>query len=43
MHVPFCWKWFHKMHHIAPQCAISATYVHPVEYAMFAVCMQVGY
>jgi sterol desaturase/sphingolipid hydroxylase (fatty acid hydroxylase superfamily) len=40
MHVPWCWKHLHRMHHVAPQCAISATYVHPWEYTMWAVAMQ---
>jgi len=40
MHVPWFWKHWHKMHHVAPQCAISATYVHPGEYAMWCIAMQ---
>jgi sterol desaturase/sphingolipid hydroxylase (fatty acid hydroxylase superfamily) len=43
MHTPFCWKHFHKMHHIAPQSAISATYVHPVEYGIFSLCIQLPF
>lgn len=43
MHTPFCWKHFHKMHHIAEQTAISATYVHAVEYAMFTLAMNLPY
>jgi sterol desaturase/sphingolipid hydroxylase (fatty acid hydroxylase superfamily) len=31
------------MHHIAPQAAISATYVHPGEYAMWCLAMQLPF
>jgi sterol desaturase/sphingolipid hydroxylase (fatty acid hydroxylase superfamily) len=40
MHVPWCWKHLHRMHHVAPQCAISATYVHPWEYTLWVIAMQ---
>jgi sterol desaturase/sphingolipid hydroxylase (fatty acid hydroxylase superfamily) len=40
MHVPWCWKNLHRMHHIAPQCAISATFVHPWEYTLWVIAMQ---
>jgi sterol desaturase/sphingolipid hydroxylase (fatty acid hydroxylase superfamily) len=43
MHTPWCWANLHRMHHIAPQCAISATYVHPWEYAMFCASMQLPF
>lgn len=43
MHTPYAWKHWHRMHHIAEQTAISATYVHPVEYAMFTVAMNLPY
>lgn len=43
MHVPWCWKVLHKMHHIAPQCAISATYVHCWEYTLFTISMQLPF
>jgi len=43
MHTPYAWKHWHKMHHVAEQTAISATYVHPVEYAMFTVAMNLPY
>jgi sterol desaturase/sphingolipid hydroxylase (fatty acid hydroxylase superfamily) len=43
MHTPWCWKNLHRMHHIAPQCAISATYVHALEYVLFCVAMQLPY
>jgi sterol desaturase/sphingolipid hydroxylase (fatty acid hydroxylase superfamily) len=43
MHTPWCWLHLHRMHHIAPQCAISATYVHPIEYAMFTLSMQLPF
>lgn len=39
MHTRYAWIHWHKMHHIAPQSAISATYVHPVEYGMFCFSM----
>lgn len=39
MHVPFAWKHYHRMHHIAEQCALSATYVHAVEYALFTFAL----
>ena len=40
MHVPFAWKHWHRMHHVAEQTAISATFVHPVEYALFTLAMN---
>ena len=40
MHLPFAWKHWHKMHHVAEQTAISATFVHPVEYALFTLAMN---
>jgi sterol desaturase/sphingolipid hydroxylase (fatty acid hydroxylase superfamily) len=43
MHTPWAWRVMHKMHHIAPQCAISATYVHPWEYTLFAISMQLPF
>lgn len=43
MHTPYAWRHWHKMHHIAEQTAISATYVHPVEYAMFTLAMNLPY
>lgn len=43
MHVPWCWKYLHRMHHVAPQSAISATYVHPLEYTLFCIAMQLPY
>ena len=43
MHTPWCWKHLHKMHHVAPQCAISATYVHPWEYTLFTISMQLPF
>jgi hypothetical protein len=43
MHTPWCWLHLHRMHHIAPQCAISATYVHPWEYALFTLSMQLPF
>lgn len=43
MHVPWCWTNLHRMHHIAPQCAISATYVHPWEYTLFCISMQLPF
>ena len=43
MHTPWCWRHLHRMHHIAPQCAISATYVHPWEYALFTLSMQLPF
>lgn len=43
MHTPYAWRHWHKMHHIAEQTAISATYVHPVEYAMFTVAMNLPF
>lgn len=39
MHVPFAWKHWHRMHHVAEQCALSATYVHAVEYALFTLAL----
>lgn len=43
MHTPYAWKAWHKMHHVAEQTAISATYVHSVEYAMFTAAMNLPY
>jgi len=43
MHTPWCWTHLHRMHHVAPQCAISATYVHPWEYTLFCVAMQLPF
>lgn len=43
MHTPWAWKNLHKMHHVAPQCAISATYVHALEYTLFTIAMQLPY
>ena len=43
MHTPWCWAHLHRMHHVAPQCAISATYVHPWEYTLFCVAMQLPF
>lgn len=43
MHTPWAWRNLHKMHHIAPQCAISATYVHPWEYTLFTISMQLPF
>ena len=43
MHTPWCWRNLHRMHHVAPQCAISATYVHPWEYALFTASMQLPF
>jgi sterol desaturase/sphingolipid hydroxylase (fatty acid hydroxylase superfamily) len=43
MHTPYAWENWHRMHHIAPQSAISATYVHPVEYAIFSFSMQLPF
>lgn len=43
MHVPWCWKHLHRLHHVAPQAAISATYVHPLEYTLFCIAMQLPY
>ena len=34
------WQHCHRDHHLAEQCALSATYVHPVEYALFTIAMQ---
>lgn len=43
MHTPFAWRHWHKMHHVAEQCALSATYVHAVEYACWCFCMQMPF
>ena len=43
MHTPFAWKHWHRMHHIAEQCALSATYVHAVEYALFTLSLGLPY
>jgi sterol desaturase/sphingolipid hydroxylase (fatty acid hydroxylase superfamily) len=43
MHTPWCWKNLHKLHHIAPQAALSATYVHPLEYTLWVLCMQLPF
>lgn len=43
MHTPYAWRALHKMHHVAPQSAISATYVHPWEYTLFTIAMQLPY
>jgi sterol desaturase/sphingolipid hydroxylase (fatty acid hydroxylase superfamily) len=40
MHTKWCWKHLHKLHHVAENTAISATYVHPIEYAMFTLAMN---
>lgn len=43
MHTPWAWTHLHKMHHVAPQCAVSATYVHPLEYALFTLSLQIPF
>lgn len=43
MHTPYAWRALHKMHHVAPQVAISATYVHPWEYALFTASTQLPF
>jgi len=43
MHTPYAWRALHKMHHVAPQVALSATYVHPWEYALFTASMQLPF
>ena len=43
MHTPWCWDHLHRMHHVAPQCAISATFVHPWEYTLFCISMQLPF
>ena len=43
MHTPYAWRHWHKMHHVAEQTAISATYVHPVEYALFTLAMNLPF
>jgi len=35
------WDRCHREHHMAEQCALSATFVHPLEYALFTVSMQI--
>jgi hypothetical protein len=34
------WRNQHNKHHAAPQSAVSATFVHPLEYALFCLAMQ---
>ena len=43
MHTRWAWRNLHRMHHVAPQAALSATYVHPLEYALFTVAMQLPF
>jgi hypothetical protein len=43
MHTPWFWRNWHVMHHVAPQCALSATYVHPGEYMLFCLAMQLPF
>ena len=43
MHTPWAWRHLHKMHHVAPQAAISATYVHPWEYTLFCLSVQLPF
>lgn len=35
------WDRCHREHHCAEQCALSATFVHPLEYALFTFSMQI--
>jgi len=43
LHLPQFWAWAHRDHHVAPQAALSATYVHPLEYALFCLAMQLPF
>jgi hypothetical protein len=43
LHLPAFWSWAHREHHAAPQSAISATFVHPIEYALFCLAMQLPF
>lgn len=43
LHLRAFWSWAHREHHAAPQSAISATFVHPLEYALFALAMQLPF
>lgn len=40
MHTRWAWRALHKMHHVAPQAALSATYVHPVEYSLWCISIS---
>lgn len=40
MHTRWAWRALHRMHHVAPQSSISATYVHPVEYFLWCVSIS---
>lgn len=37
------WRDCHREHHMAEQCALSATFVHPLEYAMFTLAVQLWF
>ena len=43
MHTRWAWRHLHSMHHVAPQAALSATYVHPLEYTLFTIAMQLPF
>jgi sterol desaturase/sphingolipid hydroxylase (fatty acid hydroxylase superfamily) len=40
LHTPYAWPRWHRDHHTAPQCALSATFVHPVEYTLFTIALN---
>jgi sterol desaturase/sphingolipid hydroxylase (fatty acid hydroxylase superfamily) len=43
LHLPMFWSWAHRDHHVAPQAALSATFVHPLEYSLFCLAMQLPF
>ena len=43
LHLPLFWSWAHREHHVAPQAALSATFVHPLEYALFTLAIQMPF
>ena len=43
LHLPLFWSWAHRDHHVAPQAALSATFVHPLEYSLFCLAMQLPF